>query len=305
MNPKTRAWLLILLIAALCGATLSGVIWYRSRALSPAAMLKRLPTSDAVVLYLDFAKLRSAGVLQLLDSSKVGEDSEYTAFVRQTEFDYKQDLDAAMVSFAPSGKYMLLKGRFDWKALRNYAQSTDGRCNNSFCKMSGSTPEKHISFFPLQSRVMALGVSPDDVAALRMNHVDEGPEPQIPNAPLWLAIPPSVVRSGSSLPAGTQMFARSLERAQSVILSLVPQGDAFAARLDVRCANAADASALAADLTKTTGLLKDMIEREHQTPNPADLSGFLTSGSFKSEGANAQGNWNISRALIQNLLGSS
>jgi len=178
VNPKTRAWLLILLIATLCGATLSGVIWYRSRALSPAAMLKRLPASDAAVLYLDFAKLRSAGILQLLDSSKVGEDPEYTAFVRQTEFDYKQDLDAAMVSFAPSGKYMLLKGRFDWKALKAYVQSTDGRCNNSFCKMSGSTPEKHISFFPLQSSVMALGVSPDDVAALRMNHVEDGPEPQ-------------------------------------------------------------------------------------------------------------------------------
>ena len=42
---------------------------------------------------------------------------------------------------------------------------------------------------------------------------------------------------------------------------------------------------LAAELNKTTGLLRDMIEREHQKPNPADLSGFLTSGAFQSSGA--------------------
>ena len=48
-----------------------------------------------------------------------------------------------------------------------------------------------------------------------------------------------------------------------------------------------------------------MIEREHQTPNPADSSGFLTSGSFKSQAPKAHGYWNITRALIENLLGGS
>ncbi len=304
MNPKTRAWLLILFIAALCSGTLGGVIWYRSRAISPAAMMKRLPTDDAVVLFVDFAKLRRAGLLQLLDGSRVGEDPEYQSFVRQTDFDYKQDLDTAMVAFAPKSKYMLLKGRFDWKALKNYVLSTNGRCNNSFCKMAGSSPEKRISFFPMQSNLMAMGVSPDDVAALRMNTVEDRPDSDIPKAPIWLAIPPSVVKSGQNLPAGTQMFARSLDRAQSVTLSLEQEGDAFAAKLDVHCASAADASALAGDLTNTTRLLREMIEREHQTPNPADLSGFLTSGAFMSQGQKAHGYWRITRALIDNLLGA-
>jgi len=303
VNPKTRAWLLILFIAALCGGTLWGVIWYRSRAISPAAMMKRLPTDDAVVLYVDFAKLRGAGLLQLLDGSKVGEDPEYQSFVRKTDFDYKQDLDTAIVAFAPKSKYMLLKGRFDWKALKSYVLGTGGRCNNSFCKMAGSTPERRISFFPMQSNLMAMGVSEDDVAALRMNQVEVRPDADIPDSPIWLAIPPSVVKSGQSLPAGTQMFARSLDRAQSVILSLVQEGNAFAAKLDVRCASAADASALAGDLSNTTRLLREMIEREHQTPNPADLSGFLTSGTFMSQGQKAHGYWHISRALLDNLLG--
>ncbi len=305
MTPKTRAWLLILLISALCGLTLWGVIWYRSRALSPAAMLKRLPTDDAVVLYIDFSRLRAGGILQLLSASKVGEDPEYQSFVHQTDFDYKQDLDAAMVAFAPKGKYMLLKGRFDWKNLINYVHDAQGKCNNSFCKLMGSSPERRISFFPLQTNLMAMAVSEDDVAALRMNTVDPRADAEIPNAPIWLSIPPSVVRSGQSLPPGTQMFARSLERAQAVTLAVVPEGDGFAAKLKVRCASAADATALAADLSKTTGMLRAMIEREHQKANPADLSGFLTAGAFRSEGAQVSGYWPISHALIENLLGGN
>ena len=249
--------------------------------------------------------MRAGGILELLDGSKVGEDPEYQSFVRQTDFDYKQDLDAAMVAFAPKGKYMLLRGRFDWKSLKSYVQGNDGRCNNSFCKLAGSSPEKRISFFPMQSNLMAMAVSDDDVAALRMNTVDARGDAEIPNAPIWLSIPPSVVKSGQILPPGTQMFARSLERAQAVTLAIVQEGDHFAAKLNVRCASDADASALAADLNKTTGLLREMIEREHQKANPADLSGFLTSGAFRSEGARVSGYWRIMRALIENLLGGS
>jgi len=291
------------MISALCGLTLWGVIWYRSRAISPAAMLRRLPSDDAVVLYVDFSRLRAGGILTLLDGSKVGEDEEYKTFVSKTDFNYKEDLDSAMVAFAPKGKYMLLKGRFDWKNLIAYVHDSGGRCNNSFCKLLGSSPEKRISFFPMQTNLMAMAVSEDDVAALRMNTVDPRADAEIPNAPIWLSIPPSVVKSGQSLPPGTQMFARSLERAQAVTLAVVPEGDGFAAKLKVRCASAADATALAADLSKTTGLLRAMIEREHQKANPADLSGFLTSGAFRSDSARVSGYWRVERALIENLLG--
>jgi hypothetical protein len=303
VTPRIRAWLLILLVSAICGLTVWGVVWYRSRALTPGAMLRRLPADDALIVYIDFAALRSSGILQMLDGSKVGEDPEYRSFVSKTDFDYKQDLDAAMVAFAPSGKYMLLKGRFDWKSLAAYVRGVDGTCNNSFCRMAGSVPERRISFYPLQSDMMALAVSSDEAGALRMNSVDPRQERETPSAPVWLAIPPSIVRSGQSLPDGAQMFARNLERAQSVTLSLSPEAGAFAARLDVRCANDADATALAQQLTKTTGLLRELIARENQQPNPADLSGFLTSGTFRSVGAHVEGHWPVQRALIDNLLG--
>jgi hypothetical protein len=75
--------------------------------------------------------------------------------------------------------------------------------------------------------------------------------------------------------------------------------------LNVRCASEADATALSAELNKTTGLLRELIEREHQKPNPADLSGFLTSGAFRTEGTRVSGYWRITRALIANLFGAN
>jgi hypothetical protein len=297
--------MLILLLSALCCGIVGGVVWYRSRAVTPAAMLQRLPADNAVVVYVDFAALRAGGILQMLDGAKVGEEPEYRAFVDKTEFDYKQDLDAAMLAMTPTGNYILAKGRFDWKSLALYVRSQDGNCNNSFCRMAGSSPERRISFFPLQSGLMALAVSGDEAAALRLNSIDAREAREMPNAPMWLSIPPSIVHSGKSLPDGAQMFARSLEKAQAVTISVAPEGENFAARLNVRCSNEADAVAIADQLTKTTNLLNDMIRRENQTPNPGDLSGFLTSGAFRHEGPRVRGYWPLSRKLLGNLLGGA
>jgi hypothetical protein len=305
VTTRLRAWLLIFLVTVVCGLSVCGVVWYRSRALTPAAMLKRLPTDDALVVYIDFAALRSAGILQMLDGSKVGEDPEYRSFVSKTEFDFKQDLDTVMAAFAPGGKYVLAKGRFDWKSLMTYVRGVDGACNNSFCRMAGSTPDRRISFYPIQSDLMALAVAKDESAANRMNTPDSRFEREIPAAPVWISIPPSIVRSGQPLLAGSQMFMRSLEHTQSVTLSLAPESGGFVVRLDVRCGNDSDAAVVAGELTKTTNLLRSMIAHENKQPNPADLSGFFTSGTFRSEAARVHGYWTIPRALIDTLLGGA
>ena len=54
------------MVTALCGGSVWGVVWYRSRALTPAALLRRMPVRDALVLYIDFSELRRGGILQLL-----------------------------------------------------------------------------------------------------------------------------------------------------------------------------------------------------------------------------------------------
>jgi len=286
-----------------CGLALWGAVWYRSRAMSPAAMLKRLPTDDAVVVFVDFSQLRRHHVLQLLDSATVGRDSEYQSFVEKTNFDYGQDLDQAIAAFAPTGKYMLLRGRFDWKALKAYVISQDGRCLNAVCKMVGSTPDRRISFFPLQQSLMALAVSPEESAAERMNAVSQRADPELPNAPVWMTIPPATLKSGQNLPTGTQMFVRSMDRAEGVMLWAMPESQGFSVKLRVTCASVEDAVDMASELAKVTSLLRELIEKEHQTPNPADLSGLLTAGSFHNEGRKVLGSWPVPQALLDNLLG--
>lgn len=303
MSQKPRAWLIVVGIAAVCGVSVWGVVWYRSRSLTTAALLRRMPAEDALVAYIDFGELRRGGVLKLLDGSKAGEDAEYQSFVRQSQFDYKKDLDEAIVAFAPTGRFLLLKGRFDWKSLRAYVESQNGRCVNAFCRMTGSTPERRISFFPVRSNLMALAVSPDESAALRLESAVSGPDPQVPAAPVWLSIPTSVLKSSDSLPAGTRVFARGMERAETVTLAFAPEGQGLAARLDVRCRDERDAADLASQLTRTTSLLRETMERERQKPNPADLSGVLTSGSFRNDGRRVLGYWPIERAFVQNMLG--
>ena len=290
-------------IAAVCGVSVWGVAWYRSRSLDTESLLRRMPAEDALVAYIDFSELRRAGILQLLDGSKAGEDPEYQHFVRQTQFDYKTDLDSAMVAFAPTGRFLLVQGRFDWKSLHAYVASQDGHCVNAFCRMTGSTPERRISFFPVRSNLMALAVSPDESAALRLQNAVSGPDPQVPAAPVWLSIPASVLKSSDSLPAGTRLFARSMEQAETVTLAFAPEGHGLAARLDVRCRDERAAADLASQLTRTTGLLRETMEREHQKPNPADLSGVLTAGTFRNEGRRVLGLWPIEPAFVQNVLG--
>jgi hypothetical protein len=287
-----------------CGAIAGGILWQRSRALSsPEALLARLPARDAVLVYIDFAGLRRAGLLQMLAGSHVAQDPEYRGFIESTHFDYLRDLDAVAASFAPSGKYFAARGRFDWDKLRAYAAQMNGNCRSGLCRMAGSAPERNISFLPLAGDVMGLAVSRDDEAAAGMRRPDPDRRPvELSSDPLWISLPPSALKTGEGLPAGTRMFARALENAESVTLALGPDGQRFAVRMDVRCRSAEDAAALVQALERVTGIVRDVIVREHQTPNPRDLSGILTAGAFRKDGTPVRGYWPIERVFFEELF---
>lgn len=302
MALKSRRIALIFAVLALVAIVYSMFFWYRSRTLAPAALLARLPSANSLLISIDFRQLRQAGILQLLDKSKSREDPDYVSFVQKTNFNYRVDLDLAVASFAPTGKFLLLTGRFDWNALRAYAAAQGGRCEAELCRMQGSTPDRRISFFPLRANLMALAVSPDDSAALRLNSPSAPSQPQPPDAPIWVSIPAAMLRSGENLPDGTRAFARSVGQAETVTLSFKPEDHRLAARLNVLCRNELDAADVALQLQRVTTVLRDMIAHENQKPNPADLSGVLTAGSFRPEGRRVLGYWPIERVFIENVL---
>jgi hypothetical protein len=277
---------------------------YRATPLTPAEMIERLPAKDSLVVAIDFDALRKLGVLDMLDGSKVGQEADYAQFVRETHFDYSRDLDYVAAAFGPRGKFILARGRFDWKALREYAVKQGGQCYDSLCRMAGSTPDRRISFLPVKSNLMALAVSKDDAAALAMQTADHGPsDVPVPDASLWLYLPPAVLKS-PDLPEGTVLFAKSVNDAKSVTIGFAPEGDHLAAKLDALCKSDQDALLTTAELTKVTDVLRSIIAHQGQRPSPGDWSGVLTSGKFENKGAHVSGYWPIDRAFIRNLLGA-
>ena len=288
----------------LAAAAILGLELWRSRQFAgPDAMLQRLPTAYATVLHIDLESLRKGGVLDRISSSDVVEEPEYRAFVSRTGFDYKKDLDSVTAAFAPEGVFFILKGRFDWNALKAYTERERGACRDGLCEMAGSKPDRLISFLPLRSNVMGLAVSPSPgAAAILRRRSDRTRAVAVQEEPLWISIPPASLEGFDRLPPGTRAFARAMQNSGQVILSLGSDRGGMRARLLAECRSEADAQALAARLSETTDLLRNMITRERQTPNPSDLSGVLTSGVFRHEGTRVHGAWPLGPGFLENLL---
>jgi len=295
----------VVCLVALGGGILAGVALYRMKRASNAALFSRLPAADAVVVSIDFRALRKAGVLGVLGSSGMVQEPEYRAFVDQTRFDYLSDLDAALVSFHPHGTYLLLRGKFDWKKLREYTVRQGGRCDNTLCRVAGSAPDRKISYFPLYPNVMAAAVSRNESAATELQAGRSGPGFAMPEDPVWSFIPIRAIRNGEQVPAGTRAFARALEGADAVLLSVAPEGGEIVLKMDASCRSVGDARAVVAELRDTTARLRDLIAREHQTPNASDLSGVLAAGAFDAKDTHALGRWPIERSFLESLAGGA
>jgi hypothetical protein len=293
-------------------AAVGGAVWLgiyervRIRAASPAGMLQRLPPQDATVLFVDFDALRRGGLLKLL-SSKTPEDPDYQTFVRAIGFDYRTDLDMATASFTNDGEYFVIKGRFDWNRLRAYAEAQGGSCQRSMCRMPGSTPERRISFLPLQSNLLALAVSTDGFAASRLTEETTGRVQPLdpPRDPVWMSISAESLKTAGQLSGGTRLFATALASADKILLSLGPQGEQLEARLAVTCRTSADATALAMRLQQTTTLVRNLIEQENRKPDPKDLSGVLTAGVFEQSGRRVIGRWPLPSVFLESVAGGT
>jgi hypothetical protein len=268
-------------------------------------MASYMPQREAAVLFIDVAALRSTGILEKLVGSTVAEEPEYKAFVQQSGFDYKRDLDRVIVNSAEGTHYLLAEGRFEWNKLKKYAESQGGSCDGDFCTVKGSTPGRVVSFYPVSKHYLAISSSQNPNAAREIN--SRSPVKlsyDIPDRPLWLHVPSSVLRRQTDLPAGTRLFTRALEPAQRVMFSLGPQAEKFELKMDVTCRTPEDAVVLKNQLEGITKLLQSLIAREKQSPTTRDLSSVLTSGAFERIAEHVIGRWPIDKAFVDSL-GSS
>jgi hypothetical protein len=291
----------LFLLVAVCAAAIFGVAVWRIHRESLGKLMTRLPDDNAVVVYVDVAALRNAHVLDALTAPAAMQEPDYRAFVDQTGFDYARDLDMALVSFGEKGTYFLLRGRFDWPFLKDYVKSEGGTCYNTFCRAQGSTPERMISFFPLERDLMALAVSKDEYAAYALQERHPARQFTPPQDPVWSLIPGGALKNPGSLPAATQLLARALGSARQVVVSAGPAGDHMELRLDVACQSASQAAELTAQLRQVTAQLKEQAARENPASGPGDVSGVLTAGTFDQKDVHVLGRWPIQRSFLDTL----
>jgi hypothetical protein len=280
------------------------ILLRRSRGMSAQELASCLPPAPGAVLHIDVRALRDAGILDRLVGSTVNEEPEYKRFIAQTGFDYKSDLDGILAKLTPDVKYFVLTGRFDWKGLFNYATANGGTCHNGVCRITGSEPNRLVSFYALRPDVMALASGKVDGAVIYIKQDASASSVTFPTQPIWLTVPGSMFQQLEYAPVGTRPFVRALAPAENVMVTLGPQDNRFEAKVDVACKTAEDAAVLKAQLESLTATLKQMIEREKQTPNPADLSGLLTVGVFERQDRHVLGRWPVERALLESLGGS-
>ncbi len=294
------------LIIAVCSLVIGGLYYFLdARRLDTAEMLRFLPSQDAVVGYVDVAALRQTGLLHASVNSVAYEEPEYRSFVQETGFDYTQDLDALLISVDGRHRYFLVRGRFAWNRLRQYALHHKGSCYNGLCEMKGSTPERKISFYSPREGVLALAVSPAPKQALELRLHSGDATPDAPSGPVWASIPYELLKEATALPPGTHAFVSALDGAARVVLTVRPAGTGLKLRLAAQCSSPMEAEAVSQRLTKLTDTLKSWIEREAKRPNPQDLSGLLTSGAFSVSGTTALGVWPVPPALVQSLFESN
>lgn len=293
---------------SVAACALVGAIAYRYAARhagTPSQLVADLPITDASVIYVDVAALRRSGILGMVESSKTPEEPDYQQFVRETNFDYRNDLDAVAAALKDGRTYFALRGRFHWKNLSDYAVQHGGSCHNNFCVTPGSQPNRRISFYLLKSDVLALAVGPDDFAAYQVAANSAKVLPVTPLEPVWALIPAAALQSAGALPSAAQAFVPALKGADQIVISMgANSAHQLELALHVTCKDSAQATTLVTQLETITKELRDVAAHQHQKPDPADLGALLVAGNFRRDERQVYGTWPIPKAFVDAVAGS-
>lgn len=301
---RPRPWQFVAFAVILCIVTIGSFYFYQSREKKLPELMRYLPPRDGITMYLDLRAVRDSGILDRISGAPVSQEPEYRAFVQQSGFDYRQDLDTVLARFTPKVSYILLTGRFRWDDLTRYVTSSGGQCHGGYCQMSGSEPDRKISFLAVNRRTLGLAVSatPGSAFDLAQKHPEQAGT--LSSDPFWVSFTPSALRSNEKFPAGTRLFARALADADKVTISIGPEGGRLVAQLEAHAHSPLAAQSLLNQMTGLTDLVRNYIARLGQKPNPADLSGVLTGGSFSRKGNIVRGRWPLDWSFIDSLGGA-
>jgi len=294
-------------LLVVCMLAAAGIYWFRARrSAGPSDLVAYLPTANASVFYIDVDALRRSGILGMLGGAKTAEEPDYQQFVQQTKFDYRRDLDAIAAALKDGRVYFALRGRFHWSDLRDYAMRQGGSCHNDFCVAAGSQPNRRISFYPLKPDVMAMATGPDDFGAYQVAAQTARPALSPPKEPVWAIIPAVSLQGMDTLPAAAKAFVPAMQSAEQIVFSIGADRDRqLQLGVRVTCKDARAASALLTQFEGTAQALRELLARQHQKPDPADLSGLLVAGGFRRDERQVYGAWPIPKAFVDAVASSA
>jgi len=265
-------------------------------------LLSALPGAPGTLLFLDVAKLRNGGILDLVAGSKAVEERDYRNFVEQTGFDYRTDLDAIAAVFQSSGVYLVVRGRFDWPQLSAYARSQGGMCQYTVCSMPASAPDHNISFYPIRRDVLALAASTEE-RGVTIIAPGQSKAPKVPQDPVWLWAPRAVLRNSETLPVGIQLLLAPLTDAQSVELSAGPGKSGLRLRAEVSFPDAKAAASLSQQFQSLTNSLRQMSSHNAGTAGSANLAELLAKGSIQQKDTIVTAEWPLDPEFLKSLAG--
>lgn len=300
-------WAFLLVLAVVIAAFLFALDFYRHRLVrSDSDLVRLLPAKDASLFFANFVVLRQAGMMPLLAGAKPAAEQDYAKFVRQTRFDFTKDIDALAAAIDQGHIFFAARGRFEWDKLQNYVTEHGGEClSDGYCSIQTSRPGRWASLRPIQPDVIALAVSPNRSAVQSIGSQQRPNKQPVPQAPVWVKVSQDVLKNPIDIPLPLRIFAITLQSAGPVILSLGPaEGNtqaAFEIRLDAACPNSVTADTIRNQLGLQTKLLKLELARERERPNPADLTGLLTAGSFQVVNRHVIGVWPVRSELLKTL----
>lgn len=268
-------------------------------------MLRLLPQGDMTTFFADIEALRRGGMLSLLAGSKQAADKEYEEFVRQTHFDYTKNIDAIMGAADTNQLFFIVRGHFDWGKLREYAVSHQGACAAGLCNVPASKSGRWASFVAIQPNVLGLAVTANSSAVDLLRPPAHRGAEAMPGQPVWVKPSHALLKNPLALPLPLRIFAISLQSADVVVLALAPAPEnsraAFNLELTAQCPSRATAETIRSQLEIQTRSLKRELAREHQQPNPADLTGLLTDGSFHVQAKTVTGTWPVRKELVKTI----
>lgn len=305
MRSRWHAWHIALLAVLISGALAGYLFWVRSRTVPTVAeRIQRLPAAVPTV-FVDLDALRRSGILDLMAGQRVSEDPEYRRFVDAIGFDYRNDLDSVLVAYRQQDVFILATGRFDWKLIKDFTTHNGGSCRNGICMMGASRQGRYISYVPLSNALVGLAVSTDPWAVETLRGEKAPSTVPVPDAPLWATATGVSLKGDSNLPAGSKLFAQALSVAKTITFGLHPLNGGLEARLAAECVQESDAQGLLNQLQGVTIIFRKYLDNVNQKPNPEDLSGVLTSGTFNRQGNVVTGTWPIAKAFLDKLLSGS